>query len=72
KRKGRKRKMKILMNKKNELVSEIKGTTIGRKRIITFPATEAGMIGLVIDSQKIPTRIAEIEAYLIDDLLVEK
>lgn len=62
----------LLMNNKNELVSEIKGTTIGRKRIITFPETEVGIIGLVIDSQKIPTRITEIEAYLIKDALIEK
>lgn len=62
----------LLMNNKNELVSEIKGTTIGRKRIITFPETEVGIIGLVIDSQKIPTRITEIEAYLIEDALIEK
>lgn len=52
--------------------TEIKGTTIGRKRIITFPETEVGIIGLVIDSQKMPTRITEIEAYLINDKLVEK
>ncbi len=62
----------LLMNKKHGLVSEIKGTTIGRKRIITFPETEVGIIGLVIDSQKMPTRITEIEAYLINDKLVEK
>lgn len=42
----------LLVNKKNELVSEVKGTTIGRKRIITFPEMEVGIISLVIDSQK--------------------
>ncbi|MBL7724028.1 MAG: alpha-L-fucosidase [Chitinophagaceae bacterium] len=62
----------LLMNKKHELVSEIKGTTIGRKRIITFPETEVGIIGLVIDNQKMPTRITEVEAYLIDGTLIEK
>lgn len=61
----------LLMNKKHELVSEIKGTTIGRKRIITFPETEVGIIGLVIDNQKMATRITEVEAYLIDSALIE-
>src|SRR3989337_353341 len=35
----------LLMNKKHELLKEIKGTTIGNKRIITFPSPELSIIG---------------------------
>lgn len=47
-------------------------TTVGRKRIITFPAIEAVdlMIHFVEGRKKI--RINEIKAYLIDEKLIEK
>lgn len=61
-----------LMNSKHELIKEINGTTIGHKRIITFPIKEASIIGLSINEQKGVTNISEIEAYLIDDNLIEK
>jgi len=62
----------LLMNKKHEVVKKIEGTTIGHKRIITFPTAEAAIIGLTIDEQKNNTSISEIEAYLIDENLIEK
>jgi alpha-L-fucosidase len=62
----------LLKNEKHELLKEIKGTTIGRKRIITFPATDISDITLKIDEQKGSSSISEIEAYLIDDQLVEQ
>lgn len=62
----------LLFNKKDELVKEIKGTTIGRKKIITFPAADIATIELTIEEQKKPTAISEIEAYLIPENLIEK
>ncbi|MBS1598955.1 MAG: alpha-L-fucosidase [Bacteroidetes bacterium] len=61
----------MLRNEKGELVKRIDGTTIGRKKIITFPAINISKIGIVIDDQKANTSMAEIEAYHIDDQLVE-
>jgi alpha-L-fucosidase len=61
-----------LMNKQNEVIKEIDGTTIGHKRIITFPETEASMISLSVVKQKGATTIFEIETYLIDNELIEK
>ncbi len=61
----------LLMDKQHNLVREIRGSTIGHKRILTFPETEAAIIGLSIGNQKRPTRISEIEAYLIDAALLE-
>jgi alpha-L-fucosidase len=61
-----------LFNNKHEVLKEITGTTIGNKRIITFPELNVTSITLVITSQKWKTSISEIEAYLIDEKLIEK
>ena len=67
------RKFKLLLfNSKDELVKEIYGTTIGKKRIITFPARTINTIELTIEEQNDTTSISEIEAYLIDQKLIEK
>lgn len=60
-----------LMNKKEGLVKEISGTTIGHKRIISFPSTETDAIRISIIEQKNTTGISEVEAYLIDEQLIE-
>lgn len=62
----------LLFNSNDELVKEIYGTTIGRKRIISFPAVSVNTIELTIEEQKGATAISEIEAYLIDEKLTEK
>ncbi|MGF2414129.1 MAG: hypothetical protein ACQUYJ_17485, partial [Ferruginibacter sp.] len=59
-------------DKKDELVKEIHGTTIGRKRIITFSAVDINTIELTIEEQHKTTVINEMEAYLIDENLIEK
>jgi alpha-L-fucosidase len=62
----------LLMNKNHEVLKEIKGTTIGRKRIVSFPATEnVSIVGLVIDEQKKPTAISEIEVYLMEESITD-
>lgn len=62
----------LLFNSKDELVKEIFGTTIGKKRIITFPAITVNSIELTIEKQNDITLISGIEAYLIDEKLIEK
>jgi alpha-L-fucosidase len=62
----------LLFNKKDELVKEIHGTTIGRKHIITFPVIDINTIELTIEGQHNATIINEMEAYLIDETLIEK
>lgn len=62
----------LLFDKRDTLVKEIHGTTIGRKRIITFPAMDISTIELTIEAEHGPTVIQEIEAYLIDENLIEK
>jgi alpha-L-fucosidase len=60
-----------LMNEKKEVIKTISGTTIGRKRILTFPATEVSSIAVKIDDQKATTLLGEIEAYLVDQRLIK-
>ncbi|MBL7701887.1 MAG: alpha-L-fucosidase [Ferruginibacter sp.] len=62
----------ILMNSNTGLSKEIRGTTIGNKRVLTFPETETNKILLIIGSQKWLTQISEIQNYLIDEKLIEK
>lgn len=62
----------LLFNSKDELVKEIYGTTIGKKRMITFPAVAVNTIELTIEEQHGSTGISEIEAYLVDEKLIEK
>jgi alpha-L-fucosidase len=61
----------MLFNKADQLVKIIDGTTIGRKRILTFPAVEINTIELTILQQDGVTAVSEIEAYLIDENLIE-
>jgi len=62
----------LLFNSKDELIKEIYGTTIGKKRIISFSAIAVNTIELTIEQQNGPTGISEMEAYLMDEKLIEK
>ncbi len=62
----------LLMNTKTKFSKDVKGTTIGNKRVLTFPSVDIDKIGLIIGHQKWFTQISEIEAFLIDEKLIEK
>lgn len=62
----------LLMKGDKELLRVIEQSTIGRKRIITFPSMSVNRIVLFIKDQTGSTFINEIEAYLIDENLIEK
>ncbi|MEP7142202.1 MAG: alpha-L-fucosidase [Ferruginibacter sp.] len=47
-------------------------TTIGHKRIVSFPARDADDIFITFLESKREIKIAEVEAYLIDEKLLEK
>jgi alpha-L-fucosidase len=67
-------KFKLIYFDSNDVLSAkyINGTTIGRKRIISFPTVTINSIELMIEKQNGVTSISEIEAYLIDEKLIEK
>jgi len=62
----------LMMDEKNNEIKEIVGTTIGRKRIITFPTASVSVIKLLTSEKSGTVPISEIEAYLIDEKLIEK
>ncbi|NDB53596.1 MAG: glycoside hydrolase family 29 (alpha-L-fucosidase) [Chitinophagaceae bacterium] len=61
-----------LYDESNVLLKTISGTTIGNKRIITFPELPVKKIILRILEQKKSTKISEIKVFSINESLIEK
>ncbi|MEY4586701.1 MAG: hypothetical protein RIT05_1119, partial [Bacteroidota bacterium] len=59
-------------DKNNLEISTIKGTTIGAKRILTFPTAAISKIKLAITEQKGSVELERISLYQIDENLIEK
>ncbi len=55
-----------LMDEQGKVLQTIKGTTIGRKRILTFPATKVTSVRLKITEQHFVTVIGEVSVHLIN------
>jgi alpha-L-fucosidase len=62
----------IQLKKNGSVVKEISATTIGRKRILTFPAEEADAVDVVIQGAKETPFLKQVAVYKIADNLVEK
>jgi alpha-L-fucosidase len=62
----------LFRDEQNRVLKNISYTTIGHKRIITFPKIKTGSTEFKIDDQTGETRIAEIKAYLVNEKLIEK
>ncbi|HLF47181.1 MAG TPA: alpha-L-fucosidase [Chitinophagaceae bacterium] len=63
---------KIILFNNKEQVGEITGTTIGRKRILTFPSTTVTSFKVYLDDRNGNDNVSGIAAYLIDERLLEK
>jgi alpha-L-fucosidase len=62
----------IQLKKNNAVVKEITGTTVGRKRILSFASTEADTVVVnIIDAKSKPV-LNEVSVYLVDEELIEK
>jgi len=61
-----------LKDDKGAILKEIKATTIGRNRILSFPSVNAKSIEVLIDGSKETPLISELAAYHIDESLIEK
>ena len=64
--------MDIILSNHGTEVKKITITTVGRKRIISFPAEEVTELSFVISHAKTKPQFGEIAGYLIDEKLVEK
>ncbi len=61
------RSFSILLNLSNNKTQEIKGTTIGHKRILYFPQQEVRSFSVIIHASKGEALISEVKAFLIHD-----
>jgi alpha-L-fucosidase len=66
------RKFSIILYNGDKIVSQIPGTSVGRKRILTFPAVTVTSFKVYLQDAMGNDNISGIAAYLIDDNLVEK
>jgi alpha-L-fucosidase len=64
--------MKISMVNGFELIKEIQLTTIGHKRIVTFPVQNISGIRIEFEDAKGVPFLSEVETYMIDEKLIEK
>jgi alpha-L-fucosidase len=62
----------IRLKKGGQIVKELEGTTVGRKRILSFETVEADAIELTVTDAKSKPSLTEVSAYKIDDGLIEK
>lgn len=61
-----------LMDAKGVVVHELNATTIGHKRILTFPAVRASKLKITFTDTKAGALLSEVAIFKIDDSLVEK
>ena len=66
------RQFRIVLFDGSRNAGEISGTTVGRKRILTFPATNITSFKVYLDDAKGSDNISGVAAYLIDERLIEK
>ena len=67
------RKFTIVFYKDNKIVGEVKGTSVGKRRILTFPTkNNITSIRVNLEDVKGNDNIAGVAGYLIDDKLIEK
>jgi len=66
------RSFKIVLYNNATAIREIKGTTVGNKRILTFPTTQATSFKVYLDDKRGEDNISGVAAYLIGEDLIEK
>ena len=66
------KKLRIVLLKNQRVIKDIEINTVGRKRIVTFPAEEPDSFLLIAEDAKATPIINEAEAYLVDEKLIEK
>lgn len=65
-------KFTVQLQQKNKTVHEIHANTIGKKRILTFPAIDADALIIKVDAAKSAPAINEISVYSINETLIEQ
>jgi alpha-L-fucosidase len=65
------RRFSIILYNNDKAVGEIQGTSVGRKRILTFPATTVTSFRVYLEDAQGNDNISGVAAYLINEKLVE-
>ena len=63
---------KIVLFNNTQFVNEINGTTIGRKRIVTFPVQTITSFKVILKDRFGNDNVSAVSAYFLDEKLVEK
>ncbi len=66
------RKFNIVFYRDNKIIGDLKGNSVGRKRILTFPTKNITSFRIYLEDAKGEDNISGVAAYLIDEKLVEK
>ncbi|MGB3154828.1 MAG: alpha-L-fucosidase [Chitinophagaceae bacterium] len=66
------RKFTIEFYRENKIIGEIKGTSVGKKRILTFPTKNITSFRVYLEDAKGIDNISGVAGYYIDEKLVEK
>jgi len=66
------RKFSVVLYNGGKIVREIAGTSIGRKRILTFPITPVTYFRVYTEDAQGNDNVSGVAAYLIDRKLIEK
>ncbi|MBC7873618.1 MAG: alpha-L-fucosidase [Ferruginibacter sp.] len=66
------RKFTIVFYKGNKVTGELQGTSVGRKRILTFPARTITSFRVYLEDVQGNDNISGIAAYLVDEQLIEQ
>lgn len=64
--------LQIILSNHGTEIKKISVTTVGKKRIIAFPAQEVTELSFVITSAKAKPQLENIEGYFIDEKLIEQ
>ncbi|HET6766376.1 MAG TPA: alpha-L-fucosidase [Chitinophagaceae bacterium] len=63
---------KIVLFNSTQVLNEISGTTIGRKRIVTFPVQTITSFKVIFKDRFGNDNVSAVSAYLLDEKLIEK
>jgi len=66
------RRFSVVLYSGNKVVREIRGSSVGRKRILTFPVTSITSFRVYLDDTRGNDNISGIAAYLINEKLAEQ
>ncbi len=66
------RKFSIVLYNGDKAIGEVQGTSVGRKRILTFPTTTVTSFRVYLEDAQGNDNITAVAAYLINESLIEK